>query len=777
MDTGKQSFFYRNVVEQVINSETVPIRFENFANAVVSKLEGGAPVLGTSTSWDRGRDGVGFGSASGLFVLTSLRDDVDAKFFSDLERIRETTPYLKSMYFCTSQPLSEHRRDQLRSQLNEETDGLYSIEVLGSGQITELAIQYDDLADRTYSAEINDIIKVLTTEPGASLQENGFRLAMLSSASETSDQIRSEVYRTRLLDALRDGRSRTAAAVCKTLSDALHLGRNIPESTLTPYLKALVEDKAVFFDGIVYNITPTGQSEIEKRANEGVGRLLELKKAIQLALEKGLGESLQIDHFNQIWAAFETSISYYFTARGEAVVYEIRRIFGEQPEDLVTTQPESSSFLDEVASQVGATSTNSERRQDLEQAVKDIFSDRNGPAADWLIRISANFMSACAMGIEGSTSRAIHHLFSKTRLLLDTDVILSLLGHGEPEHDGVEALVDRWRKMGGAVYTASPVLEEVARHAFIAEHDMHQVRSQLPGSPEDRAHLIGNAFVRSFAELMASNNATMREWREFMRQYRGLHEYDTSVISETLLGDFGVQVLPDFPLKFAEYELEVRTRLINAAREDFGNDERAIDKAKRDSRLYVGLIAQLEQLRGIDPGSTCLLVSSARRLSDLQRDLGRGGDEQLVVSVAGALYLLSLLPDVSLGLSAMKAFLFDERRSVFSGDFERTILRLVRGSDRIMPFAKRASLMRSLRRKLITNAVQYGEKTKGDQTRRLEQDAFAPDNQARTIELLTNALNDVGVESRSERELKEARKRISDLESQLARVTRRQPRT
>lgn len=455
MDTNKNSPFYRNVVEQVVKSETVPIRFENFANLVVSELEGGAPVLSTSKSWDLGRDGVGYGSAKGLFVLTSLRDDLDAKVFSDFERIQETTRYLKTMYFCSSQPLSEHKREQLRHQLADETDHAYEIDVLGASQIAELSIKYGDIAERFYNAEIQDVLKVLTAAPSDTSQENGFRLAILAAASEDSDAIRKEVYRTRLLDALRDGQGRTPAIVSKAISEALQLGRNIPTSTLAPHLDELTAEKLISYNGIAYQITAKGSEEIAQREKEGVGRLLELKGEIRTALEQGLGETIQIDHFNQIWKVFEAGISYYFASRGESLVAEVRRVFGEKIEsNAVGTPHESLSFLDDLARSVGATSTNPDRRQDLEQAVKDIFSDRDGPAANWLIRISANFMCACAMGIEASTSRAMSQLFSKTRLLLDTDVILSLLGSGEPEHEGVATLVDRWRKLGGIVFAA-----------------------------------------------------------------------------------------------------------------------------------------------------------------------------------------------------------------------------------------------------------------------------------------------------------------------------------
>src|SRR5690606_1957877 len=109
-------------------------------------------------------------------------------------------------------------------------------------------------------------------------------------------------------------------------------------------------------------------------------------------------------------------------------------------------------------------------------------------------------------------------------------------------------------------------------------------------------------------------------------------------------------------------------------------------------------------------GAACLLVSSARRLLTAENEFHESGEPHLVVPVSAVIYLLSLLPDVSFGLSAMKAFLFDDRRA-FTNDLERSLLRIVRSSNEVsMPFAKRGLLMRAIRQQMVRQASQEGSK-------------------------------------------------------------------
>lgn len=100
-----------SIATKVLDIETNDGRFENFSREVVQVLEGGGTIFSTSASWDLGRDGVGFGRSAGVYVCASLRDDVDAKALSDIQRLNSTTANIKHVYFCSSHQLSEQRRN------------------------------------------------------------------------------------------------------------------------------------------------------------------------------------------------------------------------------------------------------------------------------------------------------------------------------------------------------------------------------------------------------------------------------------------------------------------------------------------------------------------------------------------------------------------------------------------------------------------------------------------------------------------------------------------
>lgn len=778
MPIETQSPYYKVVVEKVINAEHSDPRFEVVCNSLVSALEGGATVVGTSASWDLGRDGVGLASAQGLYVLSSLRDDIDVKVLDDLERITSTTRGIKRLYFCLSNRVSEHSRAKYEAQLSGEAGGAFDIVCLGSGQLSDVAARHLGLIEQHYGAEMADVLRVMNDEPGDSAEVRGLRLALISAAGESSDSIRKEVYKTALLDVFADSKARTLARASKDLSDSLRLHRTISEQAVLPHLKDLLDEGLVSFSNQVYAMTGAGTESVKKRREAGVDRLIALRQAVRNALEAGIGSRMVDDDFARVWAVFEERMAHYFTSRGQSVVAEVCELLGtddEAPPNAAAQAPRLS-FLEELAVAVGQTSSHADRQAELEQAVKDIFSDRTGPAADWLVRIAANFMTACALGLEHSSAAALERLLARTRLVLDTDVVLSLLGEGEPEHDGINALVDRWKKIGGSVLVAEPVLEEVARHAFIAHHDFGQVRHFLPGTPEERLHLIGNAFVRSFAELMARGEAKMGNWRDYMRMFLGTAEYDWSRVLETLAGDYAVNKLPPSGLDAVDFEKDVRTFLVRQVEaENARADPFKFDKAKRDAQLYVALVSHIKKLREQDPGAACLLVSSAKRLIRVEEKFQASGESHIVATVPAVLYLLSMLPNVTLGLSAMKTFLFDDRRSNFSGEFERTVLRLVRGSaERSMPFAKRGSLMRSLRTRILRGANEQGDKANDKATlNRFEKEAFTPGNEPRTLEMISQSLDEIGVDSKAEIQIAELKRKVVELQAKLEQSRKR----
>jgi hypothetical protein len=139
-----------NVSQAALAIESNDGRFENFCCDVVSLIEGGAVIFSTSRSWDLGRDGVGAGSARGVYVCTTLRDDLDEKNIRDLQRLVETTPNISRIYFCSSQKLSEHRKSLLEGQILDEIDHAFPVSCLGSAQLTEAAKRDPSVITRHY---------------------------------------------------------------------------------------------------------------------------------------------------------------------------------------------------------------------------------------------------------------------------------------------------------------------------------------------------------------------------------------------------------------------------------------------------------------------------------------------------------------------------------------------------------------------------------------------------------------------------------------------------
>jgi hypothetical protein len=521
-----------NVSTAVLGAETNATRFEGFCRAVVSKIEGDALIFSTSASWDLGRDGVGAGRASGLYVCCSLRDDVDSKALSDIQRLASTTQGIKRVYFCSNHSLSEHRRTTIEKTLLEEVDDAFEIVCLGIIQILEAARQYDaKIIQNYYGVEISNTLRAVRPDLSSETEIRGLRLALISSAADDSSAIRSEVYRNALLDVLKDSKRRTSANISKDVSESLRLQRNIAEAALQPHLDALTADGLVALNGTAYSISALGIQSIAKLEEEAALRLLSGRQAVRDALSSALGTQLLTDHFDRVWTIFEEKMAQYFMARGDALVAEISELIVDDGDATkVGSMPSTLSFLEDLADAVAATSSHVQQREELRVAVKDLFSDRTSVATNWLVRVCASFVAACALGLEHSSNLALEKLLAKTTLVLDTDVMLSLLGTGEPEHKAVETIVSRWTGFGGKVLVGEPVLEEVAYHAHIAQQDYDAVANRLPGTADDRLHIIENVFVRSFAELMFEKKVRPIQWRSFIGQFKGLNSRDWSTV-------------------------------------------------------------------------------------------------------------------------------------------------------------------------------------------------------------------------------------------------------
>ncbi len=716
-----------------------------------------------------GRDGVGAGSARGIYVCSSLRDDVDSKALADIQRLISTTKNPTKIYFCSSHPISEHRINKIIEALSREIDDVCEILCIGCIQIAEIGIRKPSPIHKLYGAEIRDCYRTIKADPDDDADIKGLRLALLAATGDDSLVIRREVYQIAITDVLIDRVKRTAATLCLHLSENLRLATRIAIEAVNPHLETLIDQKVISLDNGLYCITEEGFRDREEKEAKATTRLLVGRTMIRDELQKSIGGQISDQHFDRIWTIFESKISQYFTQKGELLVSEISALTEpasalEVPERDAAKATTPLSFLGDLAEAVAGTSSNEDQRVELDTAVRDLFVDRSGPAAEWLVRLSAAYIAACALGLEHTCSGAISRLLSRTELVLDTDVALSTICEGEPESAGANAIVSKWVKNGGSVFVSAQVLEEVAYHASIAQRDFDEVRNLLPGSEADRLHLISNAFVRTFAGLVAKSQASIGHWSGFISQFRGVDNRDSTRVFGYLNSEYSIKMLPPRSTEEAALERSVRAYLIETAEADGNSGFNAQDKATRDAQLYAAIVRRVKLLRSQQPGATCLLVSSSRRLQKADRKFGQTGEVHLVVTMATMLHLLSLLPNVSLGLSAMKAFLFDDRRTRFSSELERTLLRVVKSSREVMlPYAKRGLLMRSVRDGLIADGK---PKTP---LNTLERDSLKPDKISRTIEILGQSLDKVVVTTKTEMELALANKRIEELEARLAR--------
>ncbi|ABM95549.1 hypothetical protein Mpe_A2595 [Methylibium petroleiphilum PM1] len=524
---------------------------------------------------------------------------------------------------------------------------------------------------------------------------------------------------------------------------------------------------------MAYRITGAGKVDVAKRQSAAAGRLLQLKAAIKAEIEESIELPILDDEFHRIWLVLEDNLTQYFITRGEEIVAEIAALIDEGATAEVAAEPTRSSsltFLDDLADAVAATVTTAERKIELSTAIRDIFSDRLGPAAEWLIRLATSFISAAAMGLEHQSAEAVANLLKKTNIVLDTDVLLSLVGLDEPEHEGVVSLVRRWKELTGKVLVAEPVLEEFARHAHIAQVEFDHVQHLLPGTPEDRLILFKNVFVRAFGRLLADGHAKRVQWKSFIDQFRGAKVYDWQPALTTLVYDHGLEKLAPRSSREANLEVQVRKYLISLADETRSQTPHAQDKARRDAQLYAAIAHHLRTIRSLDPAANCVLVSSAKRLASVEDKFKIAADYQIVSTVSAMLYLVSLMPGVSLGLSAMKSFLFEGYRPGLSSELERTLLRMVRASkERELAFAQRGVLMKTLRDRFVKDAHEKGLKAPEERLVAVaEAQALTPENQPRTLEILTEALDKIGASHRVERENADLRRKNAELERELA---------
>ncbi|MFO0685356.1 MAG: hypothetical protein U0234_25075 [Sandaracinus sp.] len=756
------------VAKAVLAQDVHDQRFEVFCCDLVGDIEGDVLVVPTSASWDRGRDGRSVGGQRRVLVCASLTPRLDPKVEDDLKKIIKSGIRFEKVYYCTSQPTSEHTLDGICAELRSLMPQGAEIEPLSGEQIARLSSVRPASMWKHYRAEVEDIWRnIVANDEAPEAQRHSLLLALATAGHENSTAIRRACYEAVILRALvASGGSATSNEIATRVSNDLGLGRPIPVGVITDNLGAMVK-AGLAASGARWSITDAGRAAADEHAAEAAKQLLEGRRDVRVALEGSVGFKFSDTQFDAIWNAVEQKLAHLFLTQGYRIVALVSGIIAPAPSGSQAAEDHGLPFfVDELARTASATcGSASPIRGEVEQALRDLFAERTSIAYAWMTRVCAAYITVCTLGLEASSGARLRDAIAKTHLIYDTDIVLTLFGAGEPEHEAAESLTREWRRLGGTLLLARPVAEEAAYHAHIADRDFEEGQRFL--RPEHlRVRFLKNVFTRSFGFLVEQGTRP-GDWRRYIAQYQGDEPYDSSSVREILRDEYAFRDLPDASVEdeparsaWTIFEREVDRRELNPKKR-----KEALDKARGDARLYGAMVTYAQALRGAGGGAAAILVTSSGRLQNIGSHFDADGTWTL--SLAEATYLLSMIPGVTVGLSGLRALLFDGRLSIKRKEFDLLVLRTLHDAGYTFPDARRSGLVRSVRKALVKRAKDTGEKRLLPnnilQTARTDEDA-------KTVltEAIADALDAVGGDTPADRENARLRERIRELEKQLA---------
>ena len=267
---------YLGIIYSVVECDAQDLRFESYANAIVSVIEQQA-VLSTSRSWDLGRDGITI-QRTKIFVCSSLNTTIDKKSLKDLERLKTTKANPEKVYFCSSRDLSEHTKQKLKDELQRKFP--WRIEVLGGRQLVEFDLANADKtnspsnAENHYRSEIEDCNRRLSEQSTNDASLEAMRLALMALGASPTDP-RSELGAALVLSlySADSGLGLSPNHAAKQLSNRLKLNSTISSTTITTLLKSL-EQKSFLIEaeGLFY-LDSKGKTALQEMTTKGAASL------------------------------------------------------------------------------------------------------------------------------------------------------------------------------------------------------------------------------------------------------------------------------------------------------------------------------------------------------------------------------------------------------------------------------------------------------------------------------------------------------------------------
>ena len=776
-----------SLIETLLESESNDSRFERFCCDLLSQ-QTGQLILPSSRGRDLGRDGRSSqrGDVVESVVAATVRETrVPAKHRSDLERLQSTTRF-GAVYFVSSSSLSEMEIDELTAELQKVVGLDTRITILGRSQLRDLSVRYPHVLHRYYSLEIEELDRWLRSAPSKKPDEgeaelDALRLALTTQTGADALSVRDHMVEQLVLECS-TGSGESLNGICAMIGQRLRLAASIDVAYVSGAITRLVSEGKLEqdFRSGRFRIASAGESELASAQQSSGRRILEGRYAIKEELERLVKIPIDETAFDKAWRDFEIAVAGLFYQNGQSVLSMVAGVIDKNN----VVFDEQTAVLDHLADAVSRHFRQAERRDEMRVAVFDLFSDPTTKAFEWLGQIATSFVVLCTLGLEAKSFAKTNEAIRSLSLVPDTDILISLLCTAESNHAAVKAAIAGWKRLGGRIFMAEPVLKEVAHHAWIAEVDFESTMHFLAKeSLTDATLYVRNAFVRSYARR-AGRRVERLSWNSFINEFKGRSKNDPSKIIEILKDEFGLEEISASQRRShtvtdrKHFEQRAKQALLKEMMAFSGKtsvDELEFeqqDKADRDARLLAGLKEAHDALAAESREAQVAVLSSARILRRVgKRLLSSKAQRDPVISMAAVGTILSLSPGTTLSAGQMQRLLFDTSFSRRLEPVSELVFRMIASSPvhRELAFSRRGTMRRLLRERLREDAERRGLKLKD-----MEEEFLSgkdPSHNARVIEEVAAKL---GESADPGRVLQEALGEIDRLREENARLRRLQ---
>lgn len=751
-----------------MDTEDGHLRFEHFCLDIYSETEG-VELVPTSKTWDLGRDGR---SISTLFkgrtaLCATLAKNIDEKAKSDIKRTAQNMQS-KTVIYCTSKSLSERKCNDIESDIREEYPSVETVHILGQIQLITLAERHQNVFRKYYAAEIDNLERTLLRIPSTldKAADVGLRLALLTHASDDAEALKKELAARLILDTLSDKISRTRPQLAASITTLLHLPRTISTNYIRELVLQLSEQGLVSIEGNAIKLTEVGVEKINSVEEEATTKLLEGRIAVRNAIERLTGNKLTDDHFNQLWNVFQDGLTNLFYSHGLAIVKMIRSALREEqwkPEKAIVEIP-----LEELADRVVNSISEPQLKEEIRQAVIDMFFERGREAFDWLTQVCGIYVMMCSLGFETLSNEQIVKTLACYCLVPDSDIVLSLLCIGEDNHDDVEIILSGWKAIGGKLFMIRPVLEEVAYHAWISKYDYNSFGESLALlSDQEARRLVENAFVRAFRKE-AGSLTDSKHWQLYMEGFKGNSKYDYSYILEHLRDDHGFGWIDEDTEPSNDFRKRINRFFIGKLCEynrcqPSELDNKLVGKATRDGRLLTTLHNERQSAHVTGEPKIYCIVTSARVLKEADNAFRNElGEPEVVLSLPALGFLLTLAPQVHMSFGVLRSILFDTYLATRLTPIQRFACRAIAASGQWdLPWARRATLQRKLRQTILHQAQLMGEKPA-----QLTAKVLTAEDPEFSAQVVAGALDKMAITPKTQDEIKKLRIELTRIQEE-----------